>query len=77
MYLAYEGHMANHFAFNVKSLKKAVIELEYLELIATGDDNFGVTLRELFAQVSHVECLSINYFFVQVDSYFPTLQVIV
>ncbi|PWA42154.1 F-box domain, Leucine-rich repeat domain, L domain-like protein [Artemisia annua] len=26
--LWYEGHMANHFAFDVKSLKKAMIELE-------------------------------------------------
>ncbi|GKF78037.1 F-box domain containing protein, partial [Tanacetum coccineum] len=26
--LMYEGHMANHFAFDVKSLKKAMIELE-------------------------------------------------
>ncbi|PWA36216.1 F-box domain, Leucine-rich repeat domain, L domain-like protein [Artemisia annua] len=67
--LWYEGHMANHFAFDVKSLKKAMIELVDVDEKAEDDDNFGVTVCELLAQVSHVESLWITYFFVQVDSY--------
>ena len=69
VYLEYSGYMANHFSFDVKSFKKAVIELEDLEQIPVIDDNFGVTLRELFAKVSNVEYLSINYDFVKVNSY--------
>ncbi|PWA34094.1 F-box domain, FBD domain, Leucine-rich repeat domain, L domain-like protein [Artemisia annua] len=42
------------------SIEEAVIELEDLGDILVLDDNFGVTLRELFAQVSHVEYLSIH-----------------
>ncbi|PWA59322.1 F-box domain, FBD domain, Leucine-rich repeat domain, L domain-like protein [Artemisia annua] len=60
VYLEYRGYVANHFSFDVQSLKKAVIELEDLGDIAVLDDNFDVTLRELFAQVSHVEYLSIH-----------------
>ena len=65
VYLEYSGYMANHFSFDVKSFKKVVIELEDLEQIPIIDDNFGVTLRELFAKVSNVEYLSINYDFVK------------
>ncbi|PWA74316.1 F-box domain, FBD domain, Leucine-rich repeat domain, L domain-like protein [Artemisia annua] len=61
VYFQYGGHMANHFLFDVKSLKKAVIELEDIKLTFKGD--FGVTICELFAQVSYVEYLSINLFF--------------
>ncbi|GKD01156.1 transposon TX1 uncharacterized [Tanacetum coccineum] len=61
--LKYGGHMANHFSFDVKSLMKAVIELEDMKLNGEPDDNFGVSICELFAQVSHVEYLSINRFF--------------
>ena len=75
--LRYEGHMANHFAFDVQSLKKAVIVLEDVDQKAEDDDNFGVTVCELLAQVSHVERLSITYFFVQVDSYSHTLRFII
>ncbi|GKE20234.1 F-box domain containing protein [Tanacetum coccineum] len=49
---------------SLKSLKKVVIELEDLETITEADDNYGFTLRELFAQVSHVEYLSIYCIFV-------------
>ncbi|PWA42850.1 F-box domain, FBD domain, Leucine-rich repeat domain, L domain-like protein [Artemisia annua] len=46
-------------------LMKAVIELEDMEQKNEFDDNFGVTVCELFFQVSHVEYLSINYLFVE------------
>ncbi|PWA47788.1 F-box domain, FBD domain, Leucine-rich repeat domain, L domain-like protein [Artemisia annua] len=69
VYLEYGGHMANHFLFEVKSLKKAVIELEEMEQKNEFDDYFGVTICELFFQVFHVEYLSINYFFVQSISF--------
>nr|GEZ49937.1 hypothetical protein [Tanacetum cinerariifolium] len=65
VYFEYRGHMANYFSFDVKSLKKAVIELEDPRLTAKHDDNFGVTICELFAQVSHVEYLSINSLFLR------------
>nr|GEX90639.1 F-box domain, FBD domain, leucine-rich repeat domain, L domain-like protein [Tanacetum cinerariifolium] len=42
---------------------KAVIQLEDIEPNAKRDDNFSLTICELFAQVSHVEYLSINRFF--------------
>ncbi|GKA66762.1 F-box domain containing protein [Tanacetum coccineum] len=63
VYFAYGGHMAHHFSFDVKSLKKAVIRLEDMKPNAKRDDNYGVTICELVAQVSHVEYLSINRFF--------------
>ncbi|PWA69322.1 F-box domain, FBD domain, Leucine-rich repeat domain, L domain-like protein [Artemisia annua] len=69
VYLGYEGHMANHFAFDVKSLKKAMIVLEDVDEKAENDENFGVTVCELLAQVSHVEWLSITYFFLQSISF--------
>ncbi|GJU78712.1 F-box domain containing protein [Tanacetum coccineum] len=52
--LRYDSHMR----YNVY----AVIELKDVKPNAERDDNFGVTICELFAQVSHVEYLSINCF---------------
>ncbi|GKD76255.1 hypothetical protein Tco_1334537 [Tanacetum coccineum] len=58
--------MANHFSFDVKSFKKAVIEVQTIKDYELGDDNF---VADLFAQVSHVEHLSINHDFIKEWSY--------
>ncbi|PWA63562.1 F-box domain, FBD domain, Leucine-rich repeat domain, L domain-like protein [Artemisia annua] len=57
-FLEIGGYMTNHLSFDVKSLKKAVIKHEYLEQKQSA-------ICKLFAQVSHVEYLSVNYFFVK------------
>ncbi|PWA75192.1 F-box domain, FBD domain, Leucine-rich repeat domain, L domain-like protein [Artemisia annua] len=58
-FLEIGGYMTNHLSFDVKSLKKAVIKHEYLE------QKYESAICKLFAQVSHVEYLSVNYFFVK------------
>ncbi|GJZ24466.1 F-box domain containing protein [Tanacetum coccineum] len=59
VYLEYGGYMGKEFSFDVKSLKKAVIELEYTEY------KDEIAICQLFSEVSHVEYLSVNYIFVQ------------
>ncbi|PWA61989.1 F-box domain, Leucine-rich repeat domain, L domain-like protein [Artemisia annua] len=59
VYLEYGGYMGNEFSFNAKSLKKAVIELEYTEY------KDEIAICQLFSEVSHVEYLSGNYIFIQ------------
>ncbi|PWA65093.1 F-box domain, Leucine-rich repeat domain, L domain-like protein [Artemisia annua] len=56
MYLEYGGCKAKQLQLDVKSLKKAVIKHKYIQ---QKDE-----ICKLFAQVSHVEYLSVKYFFV-------------
>ena len=64
-YLEYEDYGADNLLFDLKSLKKAVIKLYRKQ-----EDEIAIC--KLCAQVSHVEHLSVNYFFVKVDAYSHT-----
>ncbi|PWA43057.1 F-box domain, FBD domain, Leucine-rich repeat domain, L domain-like protein [Artemisia annua] len=50
VYFEYGGHMANHFSFDVKSLKKAVIELEDMELNAKDCVEINTKLPDQYSQ---------------------------
>lgn len=71
VFLAYGGHIANHFSFDVQSLKKSVIYPEYMQQQETKVVEYlGETICELFSGVSRVESLSINHYFVKVYSFY-------
>ncbi|KAJ0581709.1 putative F-box domain, leucine-rich repeat domain superfamily, F-box-like domain superfamily [Helianthus annuus] len=70
VFLEYAGHSANELLIeNLDSLKKAVIYPDGRAHKEITFESYGASICQLFAGVSHVESLSLNLFFIQVDIY--------
>ncbi|KAM0071808.1 putative leucine-rich repeat domain superfamily [Helianthus debilis subsp. tardiflorus] len=70
VFLEYAGHSAREFLIeNLDSLKKSVIYPDGRAHKEITFESYGANVCQLFAGVSHVESLSLNLFFIQVDIY--------
>ncbi|KAJ0797049.1 putative F-box domain, leucine-rich repeat domain superfamily, F-box-like domain superfamily [Helianthus annuus] len=68
--LEYAGHPAYELSFeHLDSLKKAAIYPDATAHKELSLESFGGTMCRLFAEVSHVESLSLNLHFIKVDTY--------